>query len=86
MKYKKLIVVVCLLVAISIFFSTMTTSQGLSKVYTVKLYSASGQIIGTWESRELGRVDGQTLTFSVGNDLSPRSVRISGTFSIEQIN
>lgn len=54
-----------------------------TKRCTVKLYSANG-IVASWDAMGMGQVEGQTLIFTVGSEVSPRKVRISGTWSIEE--
>ncbi len=71
------------IVTIAIFVVTKSYSQSQPKHYTIKLYSAD-RVIGSWEALDWGSVDGETLTFTVGNRSFPTRVRINGTFSVEE--
>jgi hypothetical protein len=66
-----------------VFLTARTRSQSLSKRYVIKLYSGD-KVVATWEARDFGRVDGESLAFSVGSDIYPRQVRINGTYSVEE--
>ena len=55
----------------------------LTKHCIVKLY-AGGNVVETWEALDFGQADGEALVFSVGSDVTPRRVRIHGTWSIEE--
>jgi hypothetical protein len=83
MKVKLLTLAGMLLIGLSIFFTTRSTSQSLSPKYIVKLY-AGNKVVATWESIGPGQIDGQTLTFSTGSTIYPHQVRICGTYSIEE--
>jgi hypothetical protein len=83
MKVKIYSLIGIVVIGLTIFLTTITSSQGITKHYGVKLYSGD-KVIASWDARELGRVDGESLTFSVGSDLNPRYVRISGTYSVEE--
>jgi hypothetical protein len=48
----------------------------------VRLYS-DGQVVGEWEAQGEGRVEGDTLVFSVRKGTQDLEVRIRGTFSYE---
>ena len=63
---------------------TKPASPGIEKHYKVMLYSA-GKVLGTWEAPDIGIVEGQSLTFSVGNEIFARQVRISGTYTVEKL-
>lgn len=66
-----------------VFTFARSSPPPMNKHCIVKLYSGD-KVVATWEAIDFGQVDGQVLVFSVGNDLSPRRVRISGTYSIEE--
>lgn len=74
--------VLLLLVSAVLLMATPEPPQ-YTKRCTVKLYSANG-IVATWDAMGMGQVEGQTLIFTVGSEVSPRKVRISGTWSIEE--
>ncbi len=82
---RKQIAVVLLLACLTIVVYNFARSSPspITKHCIVKLYSGE-KVVATWEAMDFGQVDGQILVFSVGNDLSPRRVRISGTWSIEE--
>lgn len=84
MTRKRLSLLVLFLLLSGVLLVTNLPSQGMSKSFTVKLYAESGQVVGTWKARDIGRVEGSSVVFTAGSDLNPRTVRISGTYSIEQ--
>ena len=78
--------VLVILFAITIFFILGLSSSSptpMTKHCIVKLYAGSN-VVQTWESLDFGQVDGETLIFTVGSDVSPQRVRIHGTWSIEE--
>ena len=84
MKRKFFVIVVVLISGLTILSITRISSQSQPKQYRVKLYSG-GTVVSTWEALDLGNVDQQTLIFRVGDRKYPRSVRITGTYSIEEL-
>jgi hypothetical protein len=52
-----------------------------SDTWTVRLYSG-GEVVGTWEALDLGRVEGESLVFPVEDGVGTRQVRIAGTWSV----
>ena len=68
---------------VAIFVFTRSYSQSQPKHYTVRLYAAD-KLVGSWEALDWGTVDGQTISFTVGNRSFPTRVRVSGTFSVEE--
>ena len=58
-------------------------SQNIAPHYLIKLYEG-GKIVGTWNALNAGRVDGQSLTFAINDEVNPRTVRIQGTYTVEQ--
>lgn len=83
MKIKIIVLVGILLIGLTVFLTTRTTSQNKSKRYIVKLYSGD-KVMVSWEARDIGRVEGESLVFSVGKDNNSGKVRISGTYSVEE--
>jgi hypothetical protein len=86
MNIKSIIGLLAVITVVLVLLFTTSVSQSQPKHYTVKLYSANGVVVGTWDAINWGTVDGQTLTFSVGDRNFPNRVRISGTFSVEEYN
>lgn len=64
-------------------FSTATPPPQYSKRCVVKLYSGN-TVVASWDALGFGQLEGETLVFTIGNDISPKKVRISGTWSIEE--
>ena len=58
-------------------------SRNISSHYLIKLYEG-GKVIGTWTALDAGKVDAQSLTFTINNEVSPYTVRIQGTYTVEQ--
>lgn len=85
MKIKILIGVVGILLLLFVVAQTVTDAQSQPKRYTVKLFTGNSTVT-TWEALDFGRLDGETLIFTVGDRNFPRRVRISGTFSVEEFN
>ncbi len=85
MKIKLTVIFIIIVVSLSVFFYTKSSSQSISRYFIVKLYSGE-KVIGTWRSIELGRIDGQTLTFTVKGDFDTeaRQVRIQGNYTVEE--
>jgi hypothetical protein len=83
MKVKVIVLVGILLISLSVFLTTRTTSQNKSKRYIVKLYSGD-KVMVSWDARDIGRVEGESLVFSVGKDNNSGKVRICGTYSVEE--
>ncbi|NUN68381.1 MAG: hypothetical protein HUU02_01560 [Bacteroidetes bacterium] len=83
-RYRSMLIVFILMLmsAAAVVMATPEPTQ-YPKRCTVKLYSANG-IVASWDAMGMGQVEGQTLTFTVGSEVSPRKVRISGTWSIEE--
>jgi hypothetical protein len=86
MKYRTAIIVGILLISLIAFIITRVMSQVNTNRYAVKMYSGE-KVIATWTARDFGRIDGETLIFTIGGDFEPviRQVRISGTYTVEQI-
>ena len=63
-------------------------AQTIGYTYSkVTLYSAEGNVLGTWTATGLGRMDGNSFTFDLYEGIAtanPKQVRISGTFTVEQ--
>ena len=83
MKKKIAILLAVLAVSIFIFGFTASSPSPMTKHCIVKLYAGSN-VVQTWESLDFGQVDGETLIFTVGSDVSPQRVRIHGTWSVEE--
>ena len=83
MKRTSITVAAIVLIGLSIFTISRTTSQSQPRHYAVKLYSGD-KVVGTWQALDWGKIDDQTLVFSVGDVRYPRRVRIVGTFSVEE--
>ncbi len=77
-----LILIIALMLSI---FNAQSPSQDLTRYYIVKLYSGD-KVIGTWQSRDIGKIEGQSLTFVVKGDfdISARTVRIQGVYTVEE--
>lgn len=74
---------ICILAAVAIV-TTTSLSQSQPKSYTVKLYSGQN-VVGAWTAIDWPTADGYTLAFSIGHRSTPKRVRISGTYSVEEI-
>ena len=84
MKVKSIIALILIVAGLTIFSVTRSTSQqALKRTYTIKLYSG-GNVVATWIARDFGRIDDQTLIFTIGDNFRPRTVRITGTYSVEE--
>jgi hypothetical protein len=82
---KTFIVTIITLVVLGFAGSELAVSNppGYNKKCIVKLYSGS-TVVGTWEALNFGQVEGETLVFTIGNDINPKKVRISGPWSVEE--
>ncbi len=62
--------------------------QIVGNVYSkVTLYANDGKVLGTWTAEGLGKMDGDSYTFTLYRGATAthqRQVRISGTFTVEQ--
>jgi hypothetical protein len=85
MKKKLFIGTIILVLGIAALSIATPSPTQLTKRYVVKLYSGNS-VVGTWEALGAGQVEGTTFVFTIGNDISPKKVRISGTWSIEEQN
>lgn len=83
MKKNIVIAVIILLTGIVVYSIAAPTPPQYKKLCVVKLYSGN-TVVATWDALSFGQVEGETLVFTVGNDISPKKVRISGTWSIEE--
>ena len=83
MKSKSIVGLIALLIGIVIFVFTTSFSQSQPKHYVIKLYSGNN-VVATWEALDWGTFDGQSLTFNVGDRHTPKRVKITGTFSVEE--
>jgi hypothetical protein len=85
MKIKIIFVSVLIILCLLVVFQSQTASQNMGHVYLVKLY-AGEKVIGSWQSKEIGRIEGESLTFVVKGDfdLEARQVRIHGVYTVEQ--
>lgn len=91
---KKLIVVASFLslIALSFLFfepaKSKAQQQVVGNVYSkVTLYANNGKVLGTWTAIGLGRMDGNSYTFTVFRGATAthqREIRIYGTFTVEQ--
>ncbi len=68
------------IVTTSIFFRNKSHA-GLWTKAVVKLYS-NGQVSNTWEATDLGKIDGNSIIFTIADD---KQIRICGTYSVEII-
>jgi hypothetical protein len=68
MKIRIIVLVGILLISLSVFLTTRTTSQNKSKRYIVKLYSGD-KVMVTWDARDIGRLEGESLVFFVCKDI-----------------
>ena len=73
-----------LAVAIVLFWISKAPAQNYDRRAIVKLYSG-GQLVATWDATSIGHMDGNTLLFAIGTAPSSTQVRISGTFSVENV-
>jgi hypothetical protein len=80
---KRLLAVLVILFVCAAVFSTATPTPQYSKRCVVKLYSGN-TVVASWDALGFGQIEGETLVFTIGNDISPKKVRISGTWSIEE--
>ncbi|MFA6439413.1 MAG: hypothetical protein WCX28_08900 [Bacteriovoracaceae bacterium] len=71
------------LLCVAVFSSATPTPVQYNKRCVVKLYSGTS-VVATWDALGFGQLEGETLVFTVGSDISPKKVRISGTWSIEE--
>lgn len=80
-----MVVFTVIFISLIALFYTRSSSQSMTRYYIVKLY-AGDKVAGTWRSVELGRIDGQTLTFTVKGDfdINGRQVRIQGNYTVEE--
>ena len=83
MKTKTLPVLALAVAILLVFGFTSSSPSPMTKHCIVKLYAGSN-VVQTWESLDFGQVDGETLIFTIGSDVSPQRVRIHGTWSIEE--
>jgi len=82
---KKIILAsILIFAALTFVLITHSKSQSLSSRYLVKLYSGD-KVVATWEAKEIGKIEGQSLIFTSGSDLNPKMVRIQGSFSVEEM-
>jgi hypothetical protein len=86
MKFKVILILVLVAAGLVTMSYSKLSTRGFDKRYSVKLY-AGDKVAATWDARNIGTIDGTTLTFSVGNEMdsNTRQVRISGTYSVEEI-
>lgn len=86
MKTKLCFALILVIAMLLTTFNTQSSSQNLTRYYIVKLY-AGEKVIGTWQSRDIGRVDGESLTFVVKGDfdINARTMRIQGVYTVEEI-
>jgi hypothetical protein len=75
--------VIVFLLGVAVYSIATPVPPQYNKRCVVKLYSGN-TVVATWDALGFGQVEGQTLIFTVGNDISPKKVRISGTWSIEE--
>ncbi len=82
---KRSIIVISLLcsIAMAALLYTNAQSQTSFKSFTVTLYSG-GRSVGTWESFQIADKGKDFVTFYIGSQPFPKTVTISGTYSIEQ--
>ncbi len=82
-KSKGILLVTLVVIAVSALFSIVLLMRkshaGIWKQAIVKLYS-DGQVVGTWEAVDLGKVEGNSLVFTIQDN---KKVRICGTYSVE---
>jgi hypothetical protein len=85
MKIKIIVISVLVILSLLVVFHSQTASQNMGRVYLVKLY-AGEKVIGSWQSKEIGRIEGESLTFVVKGDfdLEAREVRIHGVYTVER--
>ena len=87
LKVKPIRIVLVSLILIAISSACLTlcfvkdSQAGLFSNATVKLYS-NGQVVGTWVAVDIGKVQGNSLVFTLNND-KDKEIRICGTYSIE---
>lgn len=60
-----------------------SSAAGLDRKATVRLYSA-GNVVGVWEARGPGVMEGDSYVFTVQQGSQRSEVRVSGTFSVEE--
>lgn len=84
MKTKLIILSTVCIIAVAAILATTSYSQSQPKTYTVKLYSGAA-VVGTWTAIDWPTADGYTLTFNVGHKINPKRMRISGTYSVEEM-
>ncbi len=85
MKTKLGLAIILIVALLLVILNTQSSSQNLTRYYIVKLYSGE-KVIGTWQSRDIGKIDGESLTFVVKGDfdINARSVRIQGVYTVEE--
>jgi hypothetical protein len=85
MKTKLSFAFILIAAALLVILNTRSSSQSLTRYYIVKLYSGE-KVIGTWQSRDIGKVEGGSLTFVVKGDfdITARAVRIQGVYTVEE--
>jgi hypothetical protein len=86
MKTKFCFALVLIVAILLVIINAQSSSQSLTRYYIVKLYSGE-KVIGTWQSRDIGKVEGESLTFVVKGDfdINARTVRIQGVYTVEEI-
>jgi uncharacterized membrane protein len=86
MRFKFIIISILVVVGLATISYTKLSSRSFDKRYSVKLY-AGDKVVATWDAKNIGTIEGTTLTFSVGSDMdiNARQVRICGTYSVEEI-
>lgn len=72
------------LVAASFFFDTGSVHAQTEDRWVVRLYDG-GKVVGTWEALGPGRMDGDSLLFTVEQGVRAREVRVAGTWSLEPL-
>jgi hypothetical protein len=86
MKTKLSVVFTLIVILLLVFYYTKSSSQDFSKTYLVKLY-AGEKVISSWQSREIGKIEGESLTFVVKGefDVNAHQVRIHGVYTVEEL-
>jgi hypothetical protein len=86
MKFKFIVILILVVAGLAIISYTKLSSRSFDKRYSIKLY-AGDKVVATWNAKNIGTIEGTTLTFVVGSDMdvNTRQVRICGTYSVEEI-
>ena len=80
-----LIVSLVITFIVIVFLPDRSRAQYPLTYYDVRLYTQDGNLLGEWKSKDVGRVDGNTLMFLVNDTGLDRSIRICGNYTVEEM-